>query len=464
MLLLLFAFVAVQMAVALFLVRKIRSEEDFLLAGRRLGPALAATSIFATWFGAESCVGAAGAAYENGLTWNAPEPFAYGACLVLTGLLFAARLWHLRITTMADFLSARFGPSTERLAAALLLPSSLLWAAAQIRAFGQVVAVNSDGLFTVQVATAIAAAVAIVYTVAGGLLADVYTDVIQCAALLAGLAALAVAVAYSLPGEVAPPEGAAAAVDPAAVAAVAAGGWLADFEQWAIPICGSVVAQEVLSRALAGRSAAVARKAAIAGGVAYIAVGLVPLSIGAIGPQLLPDLADPETVLPNLSRELLPEAMNLLFAGALIAAILSTVDSCLLVVSSLVTRNLAPRSSRDPTADRLATARWSVVAGGLVAYALATSTYNVAGLVEEASGFGSAGVFVLAVAGLFTSLGSAVAANLALVTGLSVWLVGRHLAPDWVAHPYLSALGAAAVVFLLGCACTRRRSTPARDQ
>ncbi len=126
MLAFLFAFVAVQLAVALWVAKRIRSEEDFLVAGRQLGPVLAATSIFATWFGAESCVGAAGAAYEGGLSWNAPEPFAYGACLILTGCFFAAKLWRLRITTMADFLRGRFGPSSERLAAILLLPSSLL--------------------------------------------------------------------------------------------------------------------------------------------------------------------------------------------------------------------------------------------------------------------------------------------------------------------------------------------------
>ena len=462
MLVLLFAFVAVQLAVAFALLHKIRSEEDFLLAGRRLGPALAATSIFATWFGAESCVGAAGAAYESGWTWNAPEPFAYGVCLVFTGLFFAARLWKLRITTMADFLAQRFGSSTERLAAVLLLPSSLLWAAAQVRAFGQVVAVNSDGALTVGAATAIAAGIAIVYTVAGGLLADVYTDVIQCAALLAGLAALAIAVACSLPAADAAAH--AREVAPAGPAEMAS--WMAELEQWAIPICGSVVAQEVLSRTLAGRSAAIARKAAITGGLVYVAVGVIPLSIGAVGPRLLPGLEDPESILPNLSRELLPEALNLLFAGALIAAILSTVDSCLLVVSSLVTRNLSPRARTGAGEEqgRLALARWSVVAGGAVAYMFATSSYNVADLVEEASGFGSAGVFVLAVGGLYSRFGGPIAANLTLVTGLAVWLGGRHLAPGSIPHPYLSSIAAAAGVFIVASACTRPRSAPARDQ
>ena len=460
MLLLLFAFVGLQLAVAVALVRRIRSEDDFLVAGRRLGTGLAATSIFATWFGAESCCGAAGRAYETGLSWNAPEPFAYGACLVLTGLFFAARLWRLRITTMADFFSRRFGPSSERLAAVLLLPSSLLWAGAQIRAFGQVVAVNSDGALGIEASIAIAAVIAVAYTACGGLLADVYTDVIQSAVLLMGIAALAFAVWSNMP------EAAASASLPLAAPTVPpAASWWAELEAWAIPICGSVVAQEILSRTLAGRSASVARRAAISGGLLYICVGAVPLTIGAVGPRFVADLSDPELILPTLSQQLLPSALNLLFGGALIAAILSTIDSCLLVISALVTRNLSPRSTQTATSSaRLRLARGAAVAGGALAYGLATSSYNVSELVEEASGFGSAGAFVLALAGLYTGYGSSLAANLTLLTGLGVWLFGRHIAPTACPQPYLCSLAAALGAFVLGCAIERLRSAPARDE
>ena len=461
-LLLLFAFVGLQLAVAVALVRRIRSEDDFLVAGRQLGAGLAAISIFATWFGAESCCGAAGRAYEGGLSWNAPEPFAYGACLVLTGLFFAARLWRLRITTMADFFSQRFGASSERLAAVLLLPSSLLWAGAQIRAFGQVVAVNSDGALGIEASIAIAAVIGVVYTACGGLLADVYTDVIQCTVLLLGIAALAFAVWSNMP------EGAGADMLPlpsAATAAPAAASWWAELESWAIPICGSVVAQEILSRTLAGRSAAVARRAAISGGLLYICVGAVPLTIGAVGPRFVAGLSDPELILPTLSQQLLPAGLNLLFGGALIAAILSTVDSCLLVISALVTRNLSPRAPQRETASgRLRLPRGAAIAGGALAYGLATSDSNVSELVEEASGFGSAGAFVLAVAGLYTRHGGSLAANMTLLTGLGVWLFGRHIAPAACPHPYLCSLAGALLAFMLGCALERLRSAPARHE
>ncbi|MEZ6038802.1 MAG: sodium:solute symporter [Planctomycetota bacterium] len=459
MLILLFAFVLVQLLVAVWAMRRVESEDDFLVAGRRLGPTLAGASIFATWFGAESCVGAAGTAYEEGFSWASPEPFAYGLCLVLSGLLFTARLWRLGITTMADFFARRFGRSTELLSAALLLPASLLWAAAQVRAFGHVVAINSDGLIGPQLAIAIAAAIAIAYTVTGGLLADVYTDVLQCGALVLGLVVLGIAVWINLPDAVTPLVPATA---PLAAAASPDAGWLQKIDDWAIPIFGSIVAQEVISRSLAARSPAVARGAAIGGGIAYVVIGAIPLAIGAVGPRFVTDLGDAEGILPHLAAQLLPTALNLVFCGALIAAILSTVDSCLLVVSSLIARNLSPR--RDAGSQRLGLARWAVVGAGLVAWWLATSDLSVHDLVEEAAGFGSAGVFVLACTGLFGSAGRGWAANLCLFGGLAVWILCRHLLAGVVAAPYLASLLAAALAFAVGAALDRRHSAAASGQ
>ncbi len=443
----LFAFVVLQIVVGVVAARSIRTEDDYLLAGRRVGPLLATTSIFATWFGAESCMAAAGSAYTDGITAMSTEPLAYGACLVLMGLVFAGRFWRLRITTLPDYFRQRFGPLPERLAALILLPSSLLWAAAQVRAFGHIVADNSAGALGLETAIGIAAAVAVVYTLCGGLLADIYTDLFQGGMLVVGLVALALAVGPAIAGDTTAPE-----PTPTLPAWTA----LDLAEAWAIPICGSILAQEALSRSLAARSGHIARNAAVLGGLLYVLVGLLPLSLGAMAPRLLPDLAEPESVLLQLSSVYLPAALRLMFLGALVAAILSTVDSCLLVASSLAARNLLPhRAAGAPTSPRLA--RIACALAGCAAYGLATSGADVGDLVHEASGFGSAGVFVLGLFGLFSRLGTAVSACLTLACGCGTWIVGCHVWPDLVTHPYLTSLAAAALGFLLGCAWDRCR-------
>ena len=55
------AYVLAQLGIGWWVARRIRTEDDYLVAGRSLGYGLAIFTIFATWFGAETCVSAAGA-------------------------------------------------------------------------------------------------------------------------------------------------------------------------------------------------------------------------------------------------------------------------------------------------------------------------------------------------------------------------------------------------------------------
>ncbi len=141
-------YVALQLVIAWLVSRRITGEDDYLVAGRSLGPVLCTFSIFATWFGAETCVAAAAATYEGGLSAASGDPFGYALCLLILGAVFARALWNRKLSTFADLYRQRYGPNGERLFAILLIPSSLLWAAAQIRAMGQVLAANSEfGVF-----------------------------------------------------------------------------------------------------------------------------------------------------------------------------------------------------------------------------------------------------------------------------------------------------------------------------
>jgi SSS family solute:Na+ symporter len=447
------AYVSIQIAIGVVVSRRIRTEDDYLVAGRRLGPTLATVSIFATWFGAETCVGATGSLYAEGLGASSVEPFAYGLCLVGMGLIFARPMWRAGITTLADLFRQRFGPSVETTAAVVLIPTSLFWAAAQVRAFGQVLATSAD----IEIATgvAVAAAIAIVYTMCGGLLADVVTDLVQGAALVVGLVVVTVAVVGSVggPGEAfellaaAPPN----RVPPEPLSS------LDVLEAWALPILGSITAQEVISRSLAARSAPVARNAAVIGGAAYLLVGLMPVSIGLLAAHSVPDLEDPDQVLATMAAAHLPTFGYVLFAGALISAILSTVDSALLAASSILSRNvlLAGRAEASQKT-RIRTARLAVLGFGVVAWVLAHDAERVFDLIENASGFGSAGVLVVTCFGLFTRIGGTPAAILSLVSGAITWMLGAYVATDF-AHPFLASLGAALAGYAIGAVFGRGR-------
>ena len=445
LLLALLGYLILQLGIGAWLAPRIHTEDDYLVAGRRLGYPLTIFSIFATWFGAETCIASAGRAYREGFALTTAEPFAYGVTLIAMGVIFAVPLWRRKLTTLADLFRQRYGPGVEKLAALVLVPAGILWAAAQLRGFGYVLTTVTD--LDLRLAIAAAAAFCVVYTMLGGLMADAITDLIQGALLVIGLVVLAVVVVTDRGGITA----AIAAIDTGRIAVVGEGVTPTFFgllEEWAIPIAGSVVAVELVSRVIAARSPQVARNGAVIAGGLYMIVGVVPVFLGLAAGGLIGPVADTEQFLPLLARELLPAAAYVVFAGALISAILSTVDTILLVGSGLVTHNvIAPALGIDSDRTRLLLARLGVLVMGALALWLAVGAVGVAELVEEASAFGSAGVLVVTCFALFTDLGGPLAAVASLLGGLVSYVAGGALA---IPYPFITSLAVAVVVYLLG--------------
>jgi Na+/proline symporter len=439
------AYLALQLGIGVWIARRIRNESDYLLAGRSLGYTLATFSIFATWFGSETVVGSAGNAFRDGVSLASAEPFGYGLCLILMGMVFAAPLWRRRLTTLADLFRQRYSVPVERLAAIILIPGSILWAAAQIRSFGYVVSAAAPSI-PIDAAIAGAAAFTLLYTVFGGLLADVIHDLLQGITISVGLVVLLAGVLLRLheTGGIAPVLG---SVGPVALLPTGTALSFWDIaEEWAIPVCGSVIATELVGRIIATRSPNVARRSSMMAGGLYMAIGTIPLVIGLLGQRVVPTLAEPEQVIPAVAHALLPTVFFAIFAGALVSAILSTVDSTLLVSSGLMSHNLlVPVFKVTDERTKVRIARIGVLVFGTLAYVQAIRAEGVFELVESASAFGSAGTLVTVCFGLFTTLGGPMAAMLTLATGVVSYLSASFAGYPW---PFLLSLGLSLVMYV----------------
>ena len=433
-----------QFSIGIAVSRRVATEDDYLVAGRRMGPLLVGGSVFATWFGAETVLGGAGTAFERGISIASTEPFAYGLCIVLSGLIFAAPLWRRRLTTLADLYRVRYSVAVERVAAVVLIPSSLLWAAAQIRAFGQVLVVSGSGL-ELELALALACGFVILYTAVGGLLADAVTDLFQAGLLTIGLIIVLAAVIAANGGV-------------ESTAAVMNGGnrvtllpaerppLLEMLEAWAIPVLGSLTATELLSRMIGARSARVARNATMVAGAAYILVGCIAVLIGLAGGGLVDGLKDSERVVPALARSLLSPLAYIVFAGGFISAILSTVDSTLLVSAGLLSHNLViPGLAVTDERVKVRINRTAVAFFGVIAYGLARRADGVSETVEMASAFGSTGVLVTAAFGLFSAFGGSGAAAATLLIGTGSFVAATL---GGATTPFLISLAASIATYV----------------
>jgi SSS family transporter len=439
----LLVYLALQLGLGLWLSRGIKSEGDFFVGGRKLGTALVAFSMFATWFGAETCLGSSGAIYESGLSGARADPLGYSLCLLFLGVFLAVPLWRGGYMTLADLYRARYGVGIERLAVLVLVPSSIIWAAAQIRAFGQVVSATMD----VEVTLAIycAAAFVIAYTFFGGLLGDVYTDLIQGIILSLSLVVMLVVGISALGG----PADAITGIESQRWSLLEASEnpWQ-QIDRWSIPIMGSLVAQELIARVAASKSAQTARNASFWACALYLFVGSSPVVLGLLGPHLVPNLDDPESLLPTLASRLLPSFWYAVFSCALISAILSTIDSVLLACSALLSHNVAaPLFNVKSERGRLHWARGFVVASGIIALVIALYAESIYDLVETASAFGTAGVLVTTFIALYLPRGGREAAAAALIAGLITTPIAEYLLE--LSAPFLTSIAMAGLSYAL---------------
>ena len=437
------AYVLVQFSIGVWLSRGLKSDTDYIVAGRSLTLPLIVFPVFATFFGSEALTATSAAVYEKGLSGALVDPFCYGAAIILVGLFFAARLRDQNLVTFADLFRNRFSPGVERFVVLVLLPGSLFWAAAQIRVFG--VMLNSTAGMGLAQGLVIAAIAVGVYSVVGGLLADAVTDLVQGIVVMLGLVLMAVTVSSALGDK------------GLTLAAIPAEQWtwignevtaLSLLEKIAVPLCGTIVAVELISRFLGAKTSAIAAWGTVLGGVLYIAFGLLPIYLGFAGTLLMPGLKETEEIVPKLAEALLHGSVYVLFVGAIISAVLSTVHSTLHAPASQVSHNIIARLMPDlGPRQRLTLVRTAVAGLTAVAYLLATTSETIKDLVEMASAFGSAGVFVAMMFGIFTRYGGAMSATAAILMGIVVWAWCKAV---WgVSTPYLLALLAAAIAYVV---------------
>lgn len=245
--------------------------------------------------------------------------------------------------TVPDVLAARFVDRLHLIrgiAVVIILTMVTAYVAAQMvatgKAFGSFTDMNyATGVF-------VGAAVIIGYTFVGGYKAVSYTDVLQGALMLAGLIFVPLVAVHAAGGW-----GAMTAQigseDPAfldmfAVSAGGVAGWvtIASFLGIGLPFLG---VPQLLVRFMSARDDGEIRKARIVSVAVMVCFGLGAVTTGIAGRALFPGLEDPETIFPVLSAELFPPLVTGLLLVVVLSAIMSTVDSLLLLASSAVVRD-----------------------------------------------------------------------------------------------------------------------------
>jgi SSS family transporter len=198
-------------------------------------------------------------------------------------------------------------------------------------------------------------AVILFYTTVGGFKAVAYSDFVQGVLMFGALLVLPIVGIAAVGGWTAFVDGLRAA-DPDLLFPGGGLGFTATGVASAIGFVGIGLAflgaPQLLGRFISARDQ---RQIVRAGPIAVLCI--VVFDLGAIlagmsGRVLFPGLADPETVLPMMSSELFPALFTGLFLVVVLAAIMSTVDSLLILASSAVVRDIWQKMVRPEASQR----------------------------------------------------------------------------------------------------------------
>jgi SSS family transporter len=409
--------------------RRVKTTQDFVIAGRQLPLVVASCALFATWFGSETLMGAPTEFIEGGLIGVVEDPFGAALCLILIGIFFARKLYRLNILTFCDYFRMRFSRRAEFISAVLMVPSYFGWIAAQLVALALVLnLITGISLFW---GILICMFAALIYTYIGGMWAVSVTDFVQTIIILVGLLILALQLNNAVGGI-------------QTVIAKQRPGFFKftperDFNSilqylaaWITIGLGSIPQQDVFQRVMAARNERVAVGSAYLSGFMYLTIAFIPLFIVLCSEILYPGMfenlgalndEDRQKILPNMVLVHSDLWLQILFFGALLSAILSTTSGAILAPATVIGENLVRPYFKTLT-DRqlLQIMRFSVVGVALASAIMAAWNKNIYELVGQSSAFSLVSLFVPLAAGLYWKRASNFGAVAAMVVGMAVWI------------------------------------------
>jgi SSS family solute:Na+ symporter len=434
------AFYGTVLTVSLVKSRGRTDAAGYFLGGRALPWWLIGVSIVAANISTEQFVGMAGqAAGDVGLAVSAWQLTGIVG-IVITAFTFLPRFLRAGIYTMPEYLEYRYSAATRALMSVLTVVVYVLVTTAAVLYSGATTLSTVFGL-RLDAGVVLIAALAVLYTTWGGLLAAVWADLLQGTALLVG-GLLTLAIGLYAVGGVGPFLAANAdrlhmllpSTHPELPWTVLAGGiWIPIFYY-----CG--LNQFIVQRALGAESLRQAQLGVVFAAALWL---LVPFGIvmpGLVAHQLYGStLATPDQAYPTLVRELVPSGVRGFLFAALAGAVISTLASVLNSASTIFTMDLYRRHLRPAAADEslVRVGRSTTVAFLAFGCVVALSPLPRGGVfafIQEFQGYISPGILAAFLVGFVLPKAPASAGLAALAASAPVY---GALQWQWGEVPYL---------------------------
>ncbi|MYS92633.1 MULTISPECIES: sodium:solute symporter [Streptomyces] len=438
--------------------RRARSKSEFLVAGRRLGPAMYSGTMAAIVLGGASTIGGVGLGYRYGLS-GAWMVFTIGLGLLALSVFFSARIARLKVYTVSEMLDLRYGGGR-----AGVISGVVMWAYTLMLAVTSTIAYATifDVLFDINrtLAIVLGGSIVVAYSTLGGMWSITLTDMVQFVVKTIGVLLLLLPIAVVKAGGFSEMKDRLPTdyFDPLGI------GGETIFTYVLIYTFGMLIGQDIWQRVFTARSDRTAKWGGTVAGTYCLAYALAGAVIGTAARVLYPKLGSPDDAFATIVKEELPVGVRGLVLAAALAAVMSTSSGALIACATVANNDIwsrlrglgkaAPAEDHDEVRGN----RAFILLMGLAVIGTAIAIDNVVEALTVAYNLLVGGLLVPILGGLVWKRGTVYGALASVVVGglAVIVLMAAHgiLANEPVYYGLLASLAAYLVVSL---------ATPATD-
>jgi len=462
-------YLALSFAVALWARRRTSMDgssqgflEDYFIGGRSMGGFVLAMSIIASYTSASSFVGGPGVAYSLGLSWVLLAMIQVPTTFLTLGVLgkrFAIMARRTRSVTITDFLRARYQSD----AVVILCSVALLvfFMAAMLAQFiGGARLFQAVTGYPYMVGLVLFGITVVLYTVVGGFRAVVLTDAIQGIIMVVAVVVVLLGVVEA-GGGMAKCVATLKEIDPGLITPTGPDNavprpFILSF--WVLVGLGILGLPQTTQRCMAYRDSRAMHDAMIMGTLIIGFLILCAHLAGTLGRAVISDLEVGDLAMPTLILELLSPFWAGVFIAGPLAAIMSTVDSMLLLASAAIVKDLYVHyvlkddASRVPTASLRKMSLFATGVIGLLVFVAAIEPPDLLVWINLFAFGGLEAVFLWPIIlGLYWERANATGAVCSILTGASTFFALSILKPDMGGiHAIVPTTAAALLAFAAG--------------
>jgi SSS family solute:Na+ symporter len=410
-------------ALGLWTSRLVRSASDFFVAGRALGPGLVFASMVAANIGAGATVGVTGLAYRDGISawwWSGSA----GIGSLMLAFWAGPRLWQLAkahdFYTTGDYLEFRYGGAVRGVIATVIgLISPVILAAQLIAGAAILSAITGAPRW---VGALVGGIVMTIYFAAGGLIGTAWVNTVQLGVMLFGfLLALPYTIGSAGGFSAFNAEGVPATFADITYSGGAGSGWTL----FALTAPAFVVSPGLIQKAYGAVSVRALKVGIGLNALMLMVFAFVPVLLGMSARIAVPDIGDPNAVLPTLLLRTLPAWLGALALAAVFSTTVDTCDGILFMLSTSLAQDVYKRQI-NPAADDaqlLRVTRGIVLVGGSLGIVLSIYLTTVIGALTIFYSVLGVSMFTPVLGGLLSRRAGPTEALAAIAAGVLTLLV-----------------------------------------